>query len=464
MSTGSRKEREKRPLLLNDDEGGAPPPYVGVGEMDRPFGTSSMRYWALFVFVALSVTQNIAWIAFSTILDAAEKHYDITAAQTNRLVEVATIVFIPGVFIFSPLSDKFGLKVVVIASCLCVCIGGVCRWVGDSYTWLFIGQAFNGLAGPIIMNAPPQLAAAWFPPRHRATATAIGWSAQCIGVAIGYLIAPMLCPEPSDLPYLMKVLGYQGIALLALSFTFPSAPLIAPSASAAVEKTGFVSGLRPAAKNWSLGFAANLMNMAGSIIIPPLVSGKYMQRRWKWIVVVLQGMAAVAVGAFTYFLYDLYPYTNHSNQSNHSNHSNLTTYTLLDTRSGEVWGAGSFDSFGPAGDDGRRGLMNVGSGLDSVPAGFYAFGSVFCLGSFFFGGSSVIGLELASEIVFPVSEESAAAYMTLLYMVFNIATMEAGNVLSGKAINIGVASLLACCAAIVIPIKVGNKRMTIDET
>lgn len=51
------------------------------------------------------------------------------------------------------------------------------------------------------IKAPPQLAAAWFPPRHRATATAIGWSAQCIGVAIGYLIAPMLCPEPSDLPY-----------------------------------------------------------------------------------------------------------------------------------------------------------------------------------------------------------------------------------------------------------------------
>lgn len=64
MSTSSRKEREKKPLLLNDDEGGAPPPYVGVGEMDRPFGTSSMRYWALFVFVALSVTQNIVRACF----------------------------------------------------------------------------------------------------------------------------------------------------------------------------------------------------------------------------------------------------------------------------------------------------------------------------------------------------------------------------------------------------------------
>ena len=46
---------EQKPLLLIDGDG----PYSGIRRMDRPFGTSSKRYWALFVFVMLSIVQNI---------------------------------------------------------------------------------------------------------------------------------------------------------------------------------------------------------------------------------------------------------------------------------------------------------------------------------------------------------------------------------------------------------------------
>lgn len=47
---------EQKPLLLIVDGDG---PYSGIGRMNRPFGTSSKRYWALFVFVMLSIVQNI---------------------------------------------------------------------------------------------------------------------------------------------------------------------------------------------------------------------------------------------------------------------------------------------------------------------------------------------------------------------------------------------------------------------
>lgn len=92
MSTSSRKEREKRPLLLNNGEGGAPPPYVGVGEMDRPFGTSSMRYWALFVFVALSVTQNIVRAcAFSSHPLTVYLHHCSAAAHWCRKIKPGSL-------------------------------------------------------------------------------------------------------------------------------------------------------------------------------------------------------------------------------------------------------------------------------------------------------------------------------------------------------------------------------------
>lgn len=41
--------------------------------------------------------------------------------------------------------------------------------------------------------------------------------------------------------------------------------------------------------------------------------------------------------------------------------------------------------------------------------------------------------------------------------------MEAGNVLTGKAINTCVAVLLAICAIILVPIKVGNKIILLEE-
>ena len=81
-----------------------------------------------------------------------------------------------------------------------------------------------------------------------------------------------------------------------------------------------------------------------------------------------------------------------------------------------------------------------------------------------FKGSAVLGLELASEIVFPVSEESAAAYMTLMYQVFNIGLMELGNVkvMSHLNFNILTASLFALCSLLMLPVDSVNSRQMMD--
>ena len=50
-------------------------------------------------------------------------------------------------------------------------------------------------------QAPPQLAAMWFPPRQRATATAIAWSSQAVGVSIGFYLAPVLVYGNFDIYY-----------------------------------------------------------------------------------------------------------------------------------------------------------------------------------------------------------------------------------------------------------------------
>lgn len=70
-----------------------------------------------------------------------------------------------------------------------------------------------------------------------------------------------------------------------------------------------------------LGVSANLLSMAGSFLIPPVVQVLGLQRRWKWVIIVLLFVAAAGVAGFTYLLYDVYeppPSTNHTNQTNRS--------------------------------------------------------------------------------------------------------------------------------------------------
>jgi sugar phosphate permease len=56
-----------------------------------------------------------------------------------------------------------------------------------------------------------------------------------------------------------------------------------------------------------IGFWGNLCNMAGSMIIPILVSGPKLQRRWKEVYIFLTGLCSLMVAAFAYLIYMQYP-------------------------------------------------------------------------------------------------------------------------------------------------------------
>jgi len=127
---------------------------------------------------------------------------------------------------------------------------------------MMVAQGLHGAAGPVIMNAPPQLAAMWFPPTQRATATAIAWSAQAFGVAIGYYLGPVLVHTPDDIPALMLNLAIQAAGLFLLSLTLPAKPPNPPSQSATAHKLGFFEGLSHV---WSWSFALLALSWSVSI-------------------------------------------------------------------------------------------------------------------------------------------------------------------------------------------------------
>lgn len=61
-----------------------------------------------------------------------------------------------------------------------------------------VGQILNGLAGPVGMSIGPSLSAAWFPVNQRVTATAVAGVANYVGVALSFLVGPMMVPDRGD--------------------------------------------------------------------------------------------------------------------------------------------------------------------------------------------------------------------------------------------------------------------------
>ena len=217
-------------------------------------------------------------------------------------------------------------------------------------------------------------------------------------------------------------------------------------------------------------------NMMGSFVIPPVVELLRLQRHWKWAIMVLLLMTAAGVAVFTYLVYDLYE---PPPPSNHTNTTTTTTAAVNGYRGGMTT-SNTNDEFGPASAPATNAAAllpplsltssEAAFGLGTEPAtttttrGLIPIGIAFCVTNFAYGGIAVLGLELASELVFPVSEESAAAYMTVMYQVLNIGLMEAGNVkvMSHLKFNILTAGLFGLCSLLVLPVVSLNSRQKMD--
>lgn len=400
---------------------------------------SPWRWWALFVFSMVGFVQNVVWITFSTVQDAAEDYYGITGVQTLRLAEVATIAFVPATFVLSPLSDRFGLRPVVIISSFCIAAGSVSRWLGrHSYLWLMLGQSLNGVAGPVCMIAPPQLAAQWFPLNQRASATALAWTSQTIGVAVGYLIGPRLAKTASDLPHLNFVSGTICVSLFVLSLTYPRKPKHAPTRSAQVDKTGFIAGARVLIRNpiymvilvaigcscgtaltWAtflddflggtisdedlgnIGFFSYIANICGALSVGLSIDLFHLQRRMRLMLIVLFVLATMAVAAFLWLVY-----------------------------------------------------------LSPVPVHLYVLGTVYVTFGFFFGAVAPLALELAAEISFPVSEETAAAYIMLAWNIIDAASFEIFYTISPKTVNFVTIAIMLGCLCLLLSLLCSTPKKT----
>ncbi|XP_066297049.1 solute carrier family 49 member 4 homolog [Branchiostoma lanceolatum] len=225
------------------------------------------RWWVVGTFCLLGIAQGAVWNCWGPISDSAKLVYGWTDGKIAMLANwgcIAFFVFAPGLMYIN--ADRLRLSVVLTALLIAVGTGLRCipASTGIATILINIGQFLNGIAGIMLMAAPPLISSTWFPPSQRTTATAISSIFNYVGTSVGYLIGPLFVSQPhltpnSTLQYndtvvedisgqIMRLMyvecGYCTAVFLAILIYFPSKPPTPPSLSAAMNRLDFRTGVK----------------------------------------------------------------------------------------------------------------------------------------------------------------------------------------------------------------------------
>ncbi|XP_017866728.1 PREDICTED: feline leukemia virus subgroup C receptor-related protein 2 [Drosophila arizonae] len=201
------------------------------------------RRWAvLILFVFYSASNAMQWIQYTIINNIITRYYGISDKWVDWTSMIYMILYIPLIFPGSWFLDKVGLRITALVGIVGTCIGAWIKVfsVDPSLFYVsFIGQAIVALAQVCILSLPARLAAVWFGPDQVSSATSVGVFGNQLGVAIGFVLPPMLVPNSEDINQVGSdlqlmfylVAGLTSVLLILMAIFFQDKPPTPPSAA-----------------------------------------------------------------------------------------------------------------------------------------------------------------------------------------------------------------------------------------
>ncbi|XP_060584064.1 solute carrier family 49 member 4 homolog [Ruditapes philippinarum] len=396
------------------------------------------RWYILFVYGMMAMTQCAVWNTFSPISAVGERVFGWDTAGLSLLTNWGPISYLLGTFAFSWILDVKGLRPACVLSAFLVAAGTGLRCITSKSSvatpLIHFGQFLNGLAGPIAMGAPPSLSAEWFPPEQRTTATAIATVTNTLGLAVSFLLGPYLVPEQKfhqnrtealnsslqlldsygvllsasnvsnssspeyDVPaerdsvmrYMYYSFGFSGFCFLLFFTYFPSKPPLPPSPTASLVRLDFKLGILKLLGNrtfWLIcfiyGLSMGILGCFNGVLDVNLKDHNISQTEAAWlgfygVVGTCVACIVVARGA------DIF-----------AKHMKWILIALY------IVGGGCFLLFTLA-------LISVVPDTDAVIYSTYIIANVFL------GGASPLFFEMACEVTYPVAEGVTNLVLTLV--------------------------------------------------
>ncbi|XP_074852851.1 choline/ethanolamine transporter FLVCR2 isoform X1 [Carettochelys insculpta] len=186
-------------------------PVLGEEEAEIPNGSApgappevrlSLRRWAVvLLFSCYSLCNAFQWIQYGSINNIFLYFYGVSTFAIDWLSMCYMLTYIPLLFPVAWLLDKKGLRLIALAGSALNCLGA---WVklGSLKPHLFpvtvLGQVICSVAQVFILGMPSRIASVWFGSQEVSTACSIAVFGNQLGIAVGFVLPPILVPNLED--------------------------------------------------------------------------------------------------------------------------------------------------------------------------------------------------------------------------------------------------------------------------
>jgi MFS family permease len=154
---------------------------------------SAYRWAVMLAFMAVAAINQLLWITYAPVTSDAASYYSVSTLSIGLLSMSFMIVFILVSIPASWVIDRYGIRIAVGIGAVLTGIFGLLRGLaGSNYSLALFAQIMIAVGQPFILNAITSIAARWFPPDERATASGLGSLSIYLGILLGMLITPLL--------------------------------------------------------------------------------------------------------------------------------------------------------------------------------------------------------------------------------------------------------------------------------
>lgn len=207
------------------------------------------RWLVLGIFAFYSGVSTCQWIQYSIITNIVCRYYGVSALTVDWTAMSFMAYYVVLVFPTMFLVDKWGLRWSALFGSGLTCLG---TWVKvfsvqpDRFYVTFIGHSLVAIAQVFVLILPGRLAAQWFDSRQISTATSLGIFGSQLGVALSFLLTPVVVRNHEnvdaigdDLSFLFwSVSIIASVAFVTVLFLFDNEPKLPPSETRALQKLG----------------------------------------------------------------------------------------------------------------------------------------------------------------------------------------------------------------------------------
>lgn len=199
----------------------------------------------LALFMLMVAANQLLWITFAPISEEAASFFGVSDLMIGMLSTSFLIVYIVISIPASWIIDRYGIKVGAGISAILTGVFGLMRGMeGADYRLVLLSQIGIALGQPFLLNSITKLAATWFPPKERGTATGLGTLAIYAGILTGMVLTPLLSASKGMLG-MMHLYGTLS-AVVALLFLVLSKkpPKYVPGESVSIRRSMGMEGFR----------------------------------------------------------------------------------------------------------------------------------------------------------------------------------------------------------------------------